>query len=73
MAIMTTSNLPPPVQTYYDRVLLSMEEPNLIHSKAAMKRSLATRSGQIIRLERYDDIGVAIVPLGNTDYLCMFH
>ena len=43
-----------------------MEEPNLIHSKAAMKKSLAARSGQIIRMERYSDIGTAIVPLGNT-------
>jgi len=66
MARVTTSTLPAPVQIYYDRVLLSMEEPNLIHSKAAMKKNLASRSGNTIRMERYDDIGSATVPLGNT-------
>jgi len=36
MARVTTSLLPQPVQVYYDRVLLSMEDPRLIHTKVAM-------------------------------------
>ena len=66
MATVTTSILPAPVQIYYDRVMLSMSEPNLIHSKAAMKKTLASRNGNTIRMERYEDIGSAVVPLGNT-------
>jgi len=66
MARVTTTILPPPVQVHYDRVLLSMSDPNLIHSKVAMKKNLAARSGNIIRMERYDDIGTAPVPLGNS-------
>jgi len=66
MARVTTSTLPQPVQVYYDRVLLSMADPALIHNYAAEKRNLASRSGDIIRMERYDDIGTATVALGNT-------
>ncbi|HUV84177.1 MAG TPA: N4-gp56 family major capsid protein [Methanosarcinales archaeon] len=66
MARVTTSVLPPPVQVYYDRVLLSMDDPSLIYGYAAEKRNLASRSGDIIRMERYDDIGTATVALGNT-------
>ena len=65
MARVTTSMLPPPVQVYYDRVLLSMEDPSLIYAFAAEKRNLASRSGNTIRMERYDDLGTATVPLGN--------
>jgi len=65
MAIQTTSLLPPPVQIYYDRVLLSMAEPNLIFTKLAMKKNLSARSGNTIRFERWNDIGSKIVPLGN--------
>jgi len=66
MARVTTSILPPPVQIYYDRLLLAMAQPNLIHTKLAMKKNLAARSGDKIRMERYDDLSVAKVPLGNT-------
>ena len=66
MARVTTSILPAPVQVYYDRILLSMADPSLIHAYAANKRNLASRSGNTIRLERYNDIGTGTVPLGNT-------
>jgi len=66
MATITTSQLPAPVQVYYDRVLLSMANPSLIYDKAAMKKNLASRNGNTIRMERYKDIGTATVPLGNT-------
>ena len=66
MARVTTSILPQPVQVYYDRVLLSMADPSLIHAKGAMKKTLASKSGNKIRMERYKDIGTATVPLGNT-------
>ena len=43
-----------------------MAQPNLIHSKLAMKKNLPSRNGSKIRMERYDDLAVAKVPLGNT-------
>ena len=66
MAINTTSSLPQPVQLYYDEVLLSTEVPNLIHTMAAMNKSLKGKSGQTIRMERYERLATAPVPLGNT-------
>ena len=66
MATMTTSNLPAPVQIYYDRLFLSMADPNLIHSKIAMKKNIPSKNGGTLRCERYGDIGIANVPLGNT-------
>lgn len=66
MAITTTTNLPAPVQTYYDELLLSVEQPNLIHSLGAMERSLKGNSGNKIRFERYNRLSTATVPLGNS-------
>jgi len=66
MARVTTSVLSAPVQVHYDRVLLSMAQPNLIYSKLAMKKTLPMKSGNTIRMERYDDLSTAKVPLGNS-------
>jgi N4-gp56 family major capsid protein len=66
MSRVTTQTLPAPVQVYYDRVLLAMEDPSLIHAYAAEKRNLASRSGNTIRMERYEDIGTATIPLGSS-------
>lgn len=66
MATNTTSTLPQPIQLYYDNVLLSTPVPNLIHSMAAMSKSLKGKSGQTIRMERYNRLETAPVPLGNT-------
>lgn len=66
MATITTSILPPPVQKYYDNVLLSTPDPGTIHTNAAMKKSLKGKSGQTIRMERYHQLSTAPVPLGNS-------
>jgi len=66
MAINTTSSLPVPVQTYYDNILISTPVPNLIHSMGATKRSLKGKSGDTIRMERYNLLDTALVPLGNS-------
>lgn len=66
MATNTTSSLPAPIQMYYDEVLLSTAVSNLIHSMAASEKSLKGKSGPIIRMERYQRLDTAPVPLGNT-------
>lgn len=66
MATNTTSTLPPPVQLYYDNVLLSTPTPNLIHTMASMSKSLKGRSGQTLRMERFNRLETAPVPLGNS-------
>lgn len=66
MAINTTSNLPAPVQTYYDDVLLSTPSPTLIHALGATGKTLKGKSGQTIRMERYERLDTAPVPLGNS-------
>lgn len=64
MTITTTSNLPPPVQQWFDDVLLSRPEPLLIHNKMAMKKRLPYRSGTTVRYRRYNNLARATVPLG---------
>ena len=53
-------------QLYYDTVLLETEYQNAIHSMGAMKKSLKGKSGQTIRMERYNLLDTAPVPLGNS-------
>lgn len=66
MAITTTGLLPAPVQQRFDLKLLSRPMPSLIHKTFAMKKRLTERSGQILRLRRYNTLQTATVPLGNT-------
>jgi len=63
-AITTTTNLPPPVQQWFDDVLLSRPEPLLIHNKMAMNKRLPERSGTIARYRRWNNLARATVPLG---------
>ncbi len=64
MSVTTTSNLPPPVQQYFDRVLLARPMPLLIHKKMALKKRLPSRSGTTVRYRRYANLATATVPLG---------
>ena len=64
MTITTTSVLPAPVQQRFDMKLLSRPMPDLIHKTMAMKKRLPERSGQILRMRRYNNLQTATVPLG---------
>jgi N4-gp56 family major capsid protein len=66
MTITTTTNLPAPVQQWFDDVLLSRPEPLLIHNKMAMNKRLPYRSGTTVRYRRYNTLARATVPLGPT-------
>lgn len=64
MTITTTSVLPAPVQQRFDLKLLSRPMPDLIHKLMAMKKRMPERSGQILRMRRYNNLLTATVPLG---------
>lgn len=67
MANTTTQNLlPPPVQQSFSYKLLSVPTPNFIHNLAAVKKTLPRDGGTTLRMRRYNAIGPAKVPLGNT-------
>ena len=66
MTITTTSVLPAPVQQRFDMKLLSRPMPDLIHKIFSVKKRLPERSGQILRMRRYNNLATATVPLGPT-------
>jgi len=66
MAITTTSILPAPVQQSFSYKLLSVPTPNFIHNIPAMKKSMPRNGGTTLRMRRYNPLGTAMVPLGNT-------
>lgn len=63
MTITTTTVLPPPVQQWFDNVLLSRPMPSLIHTKMAMKKELPEHVGRSVRYRRYSNLATATVPL----------
>lgn len=66
MAITTTSVLPAPVQQMFNKRLLAVPVPLLIHSLPAKKFRLDRASGNTIRFRRYNKLATAKVPLGNS-------
>ena len=64
MTINNTTNLPPPIQQWFDDVLLSRPEPLLIHNKMAMRKRIPSKSGKTVRYRRYNNLARATVPLG---------
>lgn len=66
MAITTTTVLPAPVQQSFSYKLLSVPVPNMIHKIPAMKKRMPRNGGTTLRMRRYNPLGTAKVPLGNT-------
>ena len=58
---MTTSTtvLPPPVQQKFNAKLLSTPQARLIHSAFAMPMTMDERSGDIMRMRRYNRLATA--------------
>jgi len=63
MTITTTALLPPPIQQWFDNVLLSRPMPKLIHKKFAMKKEMPEGSGRSVRYRRFSNLATATVPL----------
>lgn len=66
MSITTTGILPAPVKQSFARKLLSTPTPNFIHKIAAEKKMMPRNGGTTLVMRRYESLGDAIVPLGNS-------
>lgn len=64
MPITTNTILPPPVQAHFDRALLAVPYPNLVHGLAAEYREMPAHGGVIWRGRQYNPLATAEVPLG---------
>lgn len=62
----TTSVLPAPVQQAFSYKLLSVPVPYFIHNIPAMPKQMPRNGGTTLRMRRYNPLGTATVPLGNT-------
>jgi N4-gp56 family major capsid protein len=62
--ITTSTILPPPVQSHFDRALLAVPYPNLIHGLVAQYREMPAHGGNTWRGRRYNRLQTAQVPLG---------
>lgn len=61
--ITTSSTLPPAIQAFYDRNLLSRAQPNDVHGRFGQKRPISMASGNQIKFRRYSQLAVASTPL----------
>lgn len=66
MAITTTTVLPAPVQQSFSYKLLAVKVPNMIHKIPAMRKTMPRNGGTTLRMRRYNPLGTAMVPLGNS-------
>lgn len=57
------SMFPSPVQVWYEKTLLAIDSPNLIHTIAADRKKMGTNSGQNWRVSRIDPLPVSVIPL----------
>lgn len=64
-AMNTINTLPPGVQQWLDKVLLSRPMPNLIHDRFAYKILMPSKSGRTARFRRYTNLQTATVPLND--------
>jgi N4-gp56 family major capsid protein len=64
MGVLTDSGvIPPVVQTYFDRALLSRALPLLVHARVAERRPLKQRSGNTMVFRRVESLSLATTPL----------
>lgn len=63
MANTTLTQVPPGVQAFYDRNLLTRAQPAEVHGRFGQKRPIAKRNGNQIKFRRYSQLAVASTPL----------
>lgn len=63
MAVTGTTQLPPEVRTYFDRLLLTLARPYFIYDLFAQKRQIPLNSGNSMVFRRYGTLTAATVPL----------
>lgn len=55
--------LKPEVRTFYDKALIRLAEPNLIHDQFGQKRPIPKNGGQTINFRRFNSLPKAMKPL----------
>lgn len=63
--ITTTSQIAPPVTQSFLNKMLSTPVPYLIHGTSAMRYTMPSQGGSILRMRRANRLAVATAPLGN--------
>jgi len=63
MPTTTTTQVPPAIRTFYDRVLLVRALPELVHDMFGQQRPIKMNSGDQAKFRRYNSLAVAIAPL----------
>ena len=63
MATTTLTQVPPGVQAFYDKNLLTRAQPAEVHGRFGQKRPIAQRNGNQIKFRRYSQLAVASTPL----------
>jgi hypothetical protein len=66
MSITTTSSLPSPIQTQFNKKILATPVSNFIFSIPAMKMQMSRNGGTSERWRRYNPLAASMVPLGNS-------
>lgn len=59
----TGNNLAPEMQTFYDKTLIDMAEPLLIHDQWAQKRPIPQNGGKTIQFRKFSPLAKALTPL----------
>lgn len=67
MAVTGTTQLPPEVRTYFDRLLLTLARPYFIYDLFAQKRQIPLNSGNSLVFRRYGTLTAATVKCGAVD------
>ena len=62
-ALTTTTQVDPAVATVYERTLLQPAFPEYVHNKFAQRFSIASKSGNTIKMRRYSRYSAATTPL----------
>ncbi len=63
MPITTTSQVPPEVRTYFDRLLLTLARPYYIYDMFAQRRTIPLNSGDQMIFRRYATLSANTVPI----------
>lgn len=62
-ALTTTTEVDPAIQTAYNRTLLQPPTPKYVHNKFAQKFSIGRKSGNTLKMRRYNRYSAATTPL----------
>jgi len=63
MALSNSTNIPPEVRQYFDRLLLELARPYFNYDKFAQQRTIPEKSGDIMVFRRYGTFAAATTPI----------